>query len=276
MKNVYTSTQGNALRCGLRVAQNREMPPQFADAAVPVAPHSKPGGPSFQELREAHARLAAHYVMVLNLATRPSRIPPAQRAERRPSRVRARTVHEALRVALTGPRSPTALFQYFAAQYLVQVHVRRRLLLLGDAYTRLAQAVDDSQSADYRDWLKEAAAGSREMASTCASLRLPSILALLPLVVTLAVKASHVHTRASWLVPVAVYAVAIGLILHLVLCFGFALKRRYLLTPLDETPEASSVYRSENELFWLLGRRKPLEYPFDVTISQLLAFDVWY
>jgi hypothetical protein len=158
-----------------------------------------------------------------------------------------------------------------AAQFLVQVHVRRRLLVLGAAYTRLGQAVGQTPPDGYQQWPTETAAGCGEVASTCASLRRPSLLALIPVIVTLAAKASHFHTRSSWLLIVLVYAAAFGVMVLLAFLFGFALKRRYLLTPLDQTPEASSTYRSEDELFWLLGRRKPLEYPLDLVVGMFLA-----
>jgi hypothetical protein len=136
--------------------------------------------------------------------------------------------------------------------------------------------VDSQLEADYHEWLKASASGAEAVAATLSSFKRPSIFALVPVAGVIAAKFSHIHVPNLALLLIAIYLAAVGLTMSLLIVLGFGLKRQFLLMPLDESPEGSSVYRSENELFWILGRGKPLEYPLDagaLLLSGLILFE---
>jgi hypothetical protein len=217
----------------------------------------------------------AHYVLALNLSTRPPRLPPDSRYRSHASDGRERldggwkNVTFA-RVMIRAYGRPLDQIRYRAAQLLLHAHIRRRLHLVACAYRRLAQTIDPETEGPYREWLLNAAAGAQEIIETLRSFKRPGLFAIVPFLLTVGAKASNTHLSRLLLVLVGVYGGSLTLILLTIFVAGFTLKRRICMTPLPGD-QGQSVYRSEDDLFWLLGQRKPLEYPLDSFILLLLS-----
>jgi len=168
------------------------------------------------------------------------------------------------------PAAESSAFSWLVQRY-VRAHIRRRLRALQDAYTELALAVTEPS---YSEWLSDAQAGVTSWLARLPRSRLP-LFAAIPFL-----------SPAAGALDSDPWAYALG-VLPVLLIFGwfvvwpalldsYSFKRELFLPGvsvfeaegLDPPETARNVYAVEDELFAVLGRRKPGE----VRVDALLRF----
>jgi len=163
-----------------------------------------------------------------------------------------------------------------ATRLWVGSHIRARVLVLANRYTALRQ-VCNTEHQDMSQWLKDSREECTAFADSLDSLRIPSLLALLPLALSVATAVAKVQL----FVVLLVLSPSAGFFIFLpfIVISSFRQKRELLLPGArtldkggastgDHLPERNA-YKAEEALFGLFKQRKPREFQVDEAIQSL-------
>ena len=157
---------------------------------------------------------------------------------------------------------------------LIASHIRRRLSWLSAAYAQSSALAEARDQATFAEWLRRAREATAEFADSLPTWRTPSAFALLAPTIALIGFARGVISYVAFGVLIVLVLV---IYLSVPLVFAFRRKRAHFLRP---AVEDKNVYQCENDLFELIGRRKPREFQVDAGLAGvwtvvIFAFVVW-
>lgn len=168
-----------------------------------------------------------------------------------------------------------SLRQRYAIRKFAEGHIKRRLQQLATIYKQMSSATAHAES---RAWFAQATQSCESFASTLSFGRVPTTLALLPLVISLVGGAVD---EISWTDPI-LYVLGLPLLIagyHFSLARDDFERKRSLFceggvsdqSAEDEAepPRVRNIYLLEDDLFARLGRGKPLEAPMDFVALAL-------
>jgi hypothetical protein len=164
----------------------------------------------------------------------------------------------------------------FITSFLVERHIRTRLAYITKAYEQL-QALSVSD-AEHQSWLEKTCTNLKRVISGLPTLRLPSVIAISPIVLGLVATVRHVHVHVHHPYLLVIWLVFyIGLYITFPLSLAFNEKQHMFAETMPESElsrQPASVYLLEREHFVLLHRAKPREIQLDVLLPAILLITV--
>jgi hypothetical protein len=170
----------------------------------------------------------------------------------------------------------------YASRKLAEAHIRRRLLTLAAIYCQLGVIHDRPLGAE----LVRAGRDCETFAGTLSAWRLPTVLAILPLVIGVLgqIRGALADVNVESVIGAAVAYVLYGAALAFVFVRRAFRHKRKLFYPnaaaaerpggAGDADDGRNVYRSERELFDALGWAKPIEAPLDQIAVALVTSSI--
>lgn len=256
---------------------------------------------NFKELQNIHRELMAQYVDILNRASMlPFFVDIFSMRQIKQDKSRQKSFWFNLYKIILYPFQFIVIFLTWRplVRLFIEDHLHSKLKEISSSYIRLIQTVDSDKKSDFNkiEWLKKSSENCDAFASTIFSwtslkgslIWLSNIIIGLILayvgfdnIFQLAVKFNWSQSIVSLFLSIASLLIILttyGFLIFAVAIVSFYAKRVLLFPNADLRPSskytilpAANIYKIENDLFVIIGRKKSAEFPVDIFITLIVT-----